>query len=73
MNYMHKSWRDDLIRPNSNNTTNKMLEMVDEGLLNPRDMLLMALKWMGEDNVVQMCKAHEIELEDENIKLVETN
>lgn len=48
-----------------NHTTNKILEMVDEGLLNPRDMLLMALKWMGEDSVAQMCKANEIELEDE--------
>ena len=60
MNYIHKSWRDDLICPNSNKATDKVLEMVDEGLLNPRDVLLMALKWMGEDNVAQMCKANEI-------------
>lgn len=65
MNYIHKSWRDDPIRTNSNKATDKVLEMVDEGLLSPRDMLLMALKWMGEDSVAQMCKANEIELEDE--------
>ena len=50
-----------------NHTTNKILEMVDEGLLNPRDMLLMAFKWMGEDSVAQMCQANEIELENEEI------
>ena len=67
MNYIHKSWRDDLIRPESNYTTNKILEMVDEGVLNPRDMLLMALKWMGEDSAARMCQANEIELEDEEV------
>lgn len=67
MHYIHKSWRNDLVCPNSNNATNKVLEMVDEGLLNSRDVLLMALKWMGEDNVAQMCEANEIELEDEEI------
>lgn len=64
MHFIHKSWMTELTRP-SNPTTDKVLEMVDEGLLNPRDMLLMALKWMGEDSVAQMCEANEIELEDE--------
>ena len=58
-------WRDDLIRHNTRSTTNKVLEMVDEGLLNPRDVLLMALKWMSEDDVKEMCKANESNLEDE--------
>jgi hypothetical protein len=40
--------------------------MVDEGLLNPRDVLLMALKWMSEDDVKEMCEANEIDLEDED-------
>ena len=62
MNYIHKSWMNDLIRP-SNPTTDKVLEMVDEGVLNPRDALLMALKWMGEESVAQMCRANEIEIE----------
>ena len=62
MNFIHKSWRDDLIRP-SNPATDKVLEMVDNGALNPRDMLLMALKWMGEDSVAQMCRANEVELD----------
>lgn len=64
MHYIHKSWRDDLIRPTTREATNKVLEMVDDGLLNPRDALMMALKWMSEDDVKEMCKAHEINLED---------
>lgn len=61
-------WRDDLIRPNTREATNKVLEMVDGGLLNPRDVLLMALKWMSEDDVKEMAKANELfeEVEDED-------
>lgn len=59
-------WRNDLIRPNTRETTNKVLEMVDEGLLNPRDVLLMALKWMSEDDVKEMAKANELFEEVEN-------
>lgn len=62
MTHIHKSWMNDLIRP-SNPTTNKVLEMVDDGALNARDTLLMALKWIGEDGVAQMCRANEIELD----------
>lgn len=61
MNFIHHSWMTDLIRP-SNPTTDKVLEMVDEGALNARDVLLMTLKWMGEDSVAQMCRANEIEI-----------
>lgn len=55
-------WRDDLIRANRpvREATNKILEMVDEGLLNPRDVLLMALKWMSEDDVKEMAEANEL-------------
>lgn len=60
-----KHWRNDLIRPDTRETTNKILEMVDEGLLNPRDVLLMALKWMSEDDVKAMAKANELDLEQE--------
>jgi hypothetical protein len=38
--------------------------MVDEGLLNPRDVLLMALKWMSEDDVKEMAEANELFKED---------
>ena len=59
-----KHWRNDLIRPDTRETTNKILEMVNEGLLNPRDILLMALKWMSEDDVKAMAKANELLEED---------
>ena len=61
-------WRDDLVRPNPRATTNKILEIVDEGLVNARDVLLMALKWMSEDDVKAMAKANELleEVEDED-------
>ena len=62
MNFIHHSWMHDMIRP-SNPTTDKVLEMVDNGSLNARDVLLMTLKWMGEDSVAQMCRANEIEIE----------
>ena len=45
--------------------TNKILEMIDEGLLNPRDVVLMALKWMSEDDVKEMAEANELFEEDE--------
>lgn len=63
--YSH--WRDDLIHANRpvREATNKILEMVDEGLLNPRDVLLMALKWMSEDDVKAMAEANEIYLTEE--------
>lgn len=65
MRPLTKHWRDDLIRPSTpvREATNKVLEMVDNGILNPRDVLLMALKWMSEDEVKEMCKANEIDLD----------
>lgn len=58
-----KHWRDGL-KP-VRETTNKILEMIDEGLLNPRDAVLMCLKWMSEDEVTEMAKAYELLKEDE--------
>ena len=59
-------WRDDLTRANHpvREATNKVLEMVDNGILNPRDVLLMALKWMSEDDVKAMAEANELFKED---------
>ena len=45
--------------------TNKILEMIDECGLDAKDVALMCLKWMSEDDVKEMCKANEINLEDE--------
>lgn len=46
-------------------TTNKILELIDESVLNPRDIVLMCLKWMSEDEVAEMAKANELDLEQE--------
>ena len=43
--------------------TNKILEMIDECVLDPKDIVMMCLKWMSEDDVKEMCKANEIDLE----------
>jgi hypothetical protein len=45
--------------------TNKVLEMADEGMISYRDLAMMALKWMSEDDVAAMCQANEVFLEDE--------
>lgn len=47
----------------SREATNKILEMIDECGLNAKDVALMCLKWMSEDDVKEMCKANEINLE----------
>jgi hypothetical protein len=67
MRPLTRHWRDDLIRlnPPVREATNKVLEMVDNGILNPRDVLLMALKWMSEDDVKAMAEANELFEEDE--------
>jgi hypothetical protein len=44
--------------------TNKILEMIDESILDPKDVVLMCLKWMSEDDVAGMAEANEL-FEDE--------
>lgn len=46
--------------------TNKILEMIDACVLDPKDIVMMCLKWMSEDEVKEMCKANEIDLEQED-------
>lgn len=46
--------------------TNKILEMIDEGILNPTDVVTMCLKYMSEDEVEDMARINEIYLEDED-------
>lgn len=45
--------------------TNKLLEMVDEGLIDKDALIVACLKWMSEDDVREMAKANELILEDE--------
>ena len=39
--------------------TNKLLEAVDEGYINPRDALAAALSYMEESEVKDMCSVNE--------------
>ena len=65
MRPLTRHWQDDLIRlnPPVREVTNKILEMIDEHLLDPKDVVLMALKWMSEDDVAEMAKANELFVE----------
>ena len=48
----------------SREITNKLLEMVDDGVLDAKTLALACLKYMSEDEVEAMAKANEF-LEDE--------
>ena len=50
----------------SRQATDKVLEAVEEGMID-KDMVIMAcLKYMSEDDVADMCHANEFGLEDED-------
>jgi len=40
--------------------TNQLIEMVDEGILDPRTVLLACLSYMSEDDVADMAEANEL-------------
>jgi hypothetical protein len=55
----------------SREITNKLLEMVDEGMLDARTLALACLKYMSEDDVKDMAHANEFleeEEEDEDVE-----
>lgn len=47
-------------------TTNKLLEMIDEQLIDPKDVVMMCLKWMSEEDVIGMLIANEIDLDEDS-------
>jgi hypothetical protein len=40
--------------------TNRLLEMVEEGLIDPKTVVLMCVKYMSEDDVTEMCRINEV-------------
>lgn len=46
--------------------TNKILEMIDEGLVSAGSVAMMCLKWMSEDDVAAMAEANELFEEEED-------
>jgi hypothetical protein len=55
----------------SRETTNKLLEMIDEGMLDARVLALACLKYMSEDDVKDMAHANEFLEEEEEDEYVE--
>ena len=45
--------------------TNKLLDLIEENILDPKDVVVMCLKYMSEDEVEDMCMANEIFNDDE--------
>ena len=46
--------------------TNKVLELAEEGMISWSALALMALKWMSEDEVADMCKANDVLIEEDD-------
>ena len=40
--------------------TNKLLDMIDDGWLDPKDVVMMCVKYMSEDDVADMIDANEL-------------
>lgn len=47
-------------------TTNKLLELIDAGMISARDVVTMCLKWMSEDDVADMCRANDVYSEEDD-------
>ena len=62
-NYPH--WSDDLIRHNTRKSTNRLLEMVENGSIDPKDVVMMCVKFMSEDDVDEMCRINEVFVEED--------
>lgn len=45
--------------------TNKLLEMIEEGLLDKDNVIMACVKYMSEDDVADMCHANEFFPEEE--------
>ena len=40
--------------------TDRLLDMIDQGILDPANVVLMCVKWMSEDDVAGMMDANEL-------------
>lgn len=47
-------------------TTNKILELIDDGMISARDVVTVCLKWMSEDDVADMCRANDVYFEEDD-------
>ena len=51
---------------NTRKITNKLLEMVEEGILDPQTVLEACLRYMPEDDVADMAHSNELIFEEED-------
>ena len=49
----------------SRQMTNYLLELIDSGLLDARDVVTMAVKYMSEDEVADMMRINEVSYEED--------
>jgi hypothetical protein len=45
--------------------TNKVLELAEAGVISWRDLTMMCLKWMPEDDVADMLRANDVTIDEE--------
>jgi hypothetical protein len=50
---------------NTRKSTNRLLEMIEDGSINPKDVVMMCVKFMSEDDVAEMCRINEVFHEEE--------
>lgn len=60
---LNTRWQSDL-KP-VRQASNKFIELVEEGFISPIEAVRMCVKWMSEDDVAEMMKANELDMEDE--------
>ena len=58
---------------NSRENTNKLLELVDEGVLDPIQVLTAALNWHSDREVGEMAEANEFILNNDEEEVEEDN
>ena len=46
--------------------TNKLLELIENGMISAEDVVMMCLKWMSEDDVAEMLQANEVDIDEDN-------
>ena len=52
-------------------STNRLLEMIEDGSIDPKDVVMMCVKFMSEDDVDEMCRINEVFEDDEEEEIEE--
>ena len=52
-------------------STNRLLEMIEDGSIDPKDVVMICVKFMSEDDVDEMCRINEVFEDDEEEEIEE--